>query len=135
MFVDRTAGRDEKPAIIMHDRDMKFTKEFSAKLKERGLRSNDLPKASPNLNGRCERAILTLTSECLSRFFVFGKRHLDYLLGEFVEYYNRVRSSMVRDDLPPVRAAPEEVETLKYDQIQIKSLVGGLVKSFHLKAA
>lgn len=75
LFVDQTAGRDEKPAIVMHDRDTKFTKEFTAKLKERGLKTNALPKASPNLNGRCERAILTLKSECLSKFIVFGKRH------------------------------------------------------------
>lgn len=135
LFVDQTAGREERPAIVMHDRDTKFTKEFTAKLMERGLRTNVLPKASPNLDGRCERAILTLKSECLSKFIVFGKRHLDYLLGVFVEYYNTTRSCMVRDHLPPVRAVPEEMETLKLDQIEVKSHVGGLVKSFHRKAA
>ena len=50
-FVDHTASREKKPDIIMHDRDTKFTKEFTARLKERGLRTNALPKASPNLNG------------------------------------------------------------------------------------
>lgn len=94
-----------------------------------------LLKASPNLSGRCERAILTLKHESLSRFIIFGKRHLDYLLAGFVEYYNTARSSMVRDHLPPVREVPEEVDTLKLDQIVVKSYVGGLVKSFHRKAA
>jgi hypothetical protein len=43
---------------------------------------------------------------------------------------------MERDHLPPVRSGePEEVETLKLDEIVIKSHVGGLVKSFHRKAA
>ena len=37
--------------------------------------------------------------------------------------------------LPPVRAVPEEMETLKLDQIEVTSHVGGLVKSFHRKAA
>jgi len=54
LFVDQTANRDKKPDIVMHDKDTKFTKEFTAKLKSRGLRTNSLPKASPNLNGRCE---------------------------------------------------------------------------------
>lgn len=57
LFVDQTAGREEKPDIVMHDKDTKFTKEFTAKLKSRGLRTNSLPKASPNLNGQCERFI------------------------------------------------------------------------------
>ena len=119
----------------MHDRDTKFTKEFTAKLKEHGLRTNALPKASPNLNGRCERFIETIKLECLNKFIIFGKRHLDHIVSEFVDYYNTVRSHMERDHLPPVREEPEEVETLSMEQIEIKSYVGGLVKSFERKAA
>ena len=85
LFADQTASREVKPEIVMHDKDTKFTKEFTAKLKERGVRTNSLPKASPNLNGRCERVIGTIKWECLSRFIVFGKRHLDYLVSEFVD--------------------------------------------------
>ena len=94
LFVEQTADREEKPDIVMHDKDTKFTKEFTAKLKSRGLRTNALPKASPNLNGRCERFIETIKLECLRKFIVFGKRHLDYLVSEFVEYYNHQRSHM-----------------------------------------
>jgi hypothetical protein len=42
---------------------------------------------------------------------------------------------MVRDHLPPVRNEPEEVASLKLDQVEVKSHVGGLVRSFHRKAA
>jgi hypothetical protein len=42
---------------------------------------------------------------------------------------------MERGYLPPVRDVPEEAETLSMDQIEIKSYVGGLVKSFERKAA
>lgn len=134
-FVDQTANRETKPDIIMHDRDRKFTKDFTAKLKDHGLRTNVLPKASPNLNGRCERFIQTIKLECLAKFIIFGKTHLDYLLCEFTEYYNTVRSHMERDHLPPRRNIPEEAETLKPDQIEIKSHIGGLVKSFERKPA
>jgi len=119
----------------MHDRDTKFTKEFVAKLKARAVRSNPLPVCSPNLNGRCERVIQTIKLECLAKFILFGKRHLDYLVAEFVDYYNHHRSHMERDWLPPIREEPDEVETLKLDQIEVKSYVGGLVKSFERKAA
>jgi len=42
---------------------------------------------------------------------------------------------MKRDHLPPIRDVPEEVETLTMDQIEVKSYVGGLVKSFGRKVA
>ncbi len=42
---------------------------------------------------------------------------------------------MERKHLPPLRKLPKEVETLKLNQIEVKSYVGGLVKSFERKAA
>ncbi len=87
------------------------------------------------MNGRCERFIGTIKLECLVKFIIFGKRHLDYLVSEFTTYYNTRRSHMERDYLPPIRDVPEEVETLTMGQIEVKSYVGGLVRSFERKAA
>ncbi len=134
-FIEQTSNRTEKPAIVMHDRDTKFTKEFVATLKAKKIRTNALPVASPNLNGRVERFIQTIKYECLFKFILFGQRHVDHIVAEWVEYYNQVRSHMERGHLPPVREAPEEVATLKPDEVEIRSHVGGLVKSFHRKAA
>ena len=110
--IDQTANRDEKPSIVLHDRDSKFSKDFRTKLKDHGIRTNALPIAAPNLNGRCERFVQTLKLECLAKFVIFGKRHLDYLLSEFTAYYNEHRSHMSRDHLPPRREVPEELELL-----------------------
>ncbi len=49
MFIERTKDLKEKPDIVMHDRDTKFTKEFVATLKAKDIRTNALPVASPNL--------------------------------------------------------------------------------------
>jgi transposase InsO family protein len=87
------------------------------------------------LNGRCERFIETIKLECLSSLIVFGKRHLDHLIAEFTEYYNRHRSHMERDHLPPVREEPEEPEKLRLDEVKVKSFVGGLVRGFERKSA
>ena len=46
--IDQTANREIKPDSILHDRDLTFTKEL---LKDHGLRTHVLPKASPNLDG------------------------------------------------------------------------------------
>lgn len=134
-FLDQTRNREDKPSIVIHDRDAKFTKEFVAMLEKQGVQDNALPKSSPNLNGRCERSIGIILWECLDKFLFFRKRHLDYLCTEFTEHYNRHRSHMERDHLPPIREEPEEIESLSPNQIEVKSFVGGLVKSFERKVA
>ena len=134
-FIEQTAGRIEKPSILMHDRDTKFTKEFVATLKVKGIRTNALPVASPNLNGRVERFIQTIKYECLFKFILFGRRHLDHIVSQWVDYYNKTRSHMERGHLPPIRDVPEAVPKLDRDQIIVRPYVGGLVKSFERRAA
>ncbi|WP_437202023.1 integrase core domain-containing protein [Planctomicrobium sp. SH664] len=128
-FLDQTSGRDEKPAIVMHDRDTKFTKEFT-QASRAGGQINPLLKASPNLNGRCERFIGTIKLGVLSKYIVFGKRRLDNLVAEFADYYNLHRSHVSRGHLPPFRQEPEVVITLGLDEVEVKSIVGGLIKRF-----
>ena len=134
-FIEQTKDREKSPEMILHDGDVKFTKDFTTTIKNAGMKTNRLPKGSPNLNGRCERFVGTIRWECVDKFIVFGKRHLDYLISEFVSYYNHHRAHMEREHLPPIREAPHEVETLPLDQIEVRSHVGGLVRSFHRKAA
>lgn len=134
-FLGQTANRTERPSIVMHDRDTKFTKQFVATLKAKGVRTNALPVASPNLNGRCERVIQSIKLECLARFILFGQKHLDYILSEWMNYYNTRRAHMERDHLPPIREVPKDVVKLDRNQITVRSYVGGLVKSFEQKAA
>lgn len=135
IFIEKTGTRTEKPSIVMHDRDTKFTKDFVAELKASGIRTNALPVASPNLNGRVERFIQTIKHECLSKFILFGHRHLDHIVSQWVEYYNKVRSHSERDHLPPIHTVPEEVPMLDRDQIIVRKYVGGLITSFERKAA
>ena len=78
---------------------------------------------------------VTIKLECLRKFIIFGKRHLDHIVNQFAAYYNHHRSHMERDHLPPIREAPDEIETLPLDQIEVRSHVGGLVKSLERKAA
>jgi len=60
----------------------------------------------------------------------------DYVISEFVTYYNQHRAHSEREHLPPVRSAePETIETLQLDDVVVTSYVGGMVKSFERKAA
>ena len=134
-FLDKTREREQKPAILMHDRDAKFTKAWAKTLEMNGVKANPLPVASPNLNGRCERFIQTMKHELHFKFILFGNRHVDYLVQSFLEYYNGQRAHMERGNLPPLGAVPDEVVKPIRDSIEVRSYVGGLVKSFERKAA
>ena len=135
VFLEETCGREQKPSILMHDLDTKFSKEFVAAVHDRGVRTNALPKASPNLNGRCERVIQTIKLECLAKFIIFGKRHLDHLVTEFTAYYNGRRPHMERTNLPPIRTEPDECESVNLHDVEVRRYVGGLVASFERRAA
>jgi putative transposase len=71
----------------------------------------------------------------MAKLILYGRRHLDHIVGEWVEYCNTRRSHMVREHLPPVREKPEEVIQVDRDQIVVRSYVGGLVTSFERRAA
>jgi putative transposase len=135
VFLEKTKDREQKPAVLMHDRDTKFTKAWTATLEKNGIKTNPLPVASPNLKGRCERFIQTMKHELLFKFILFGNRHVDYLVQSFLGYYNVQRAHMERGNLPPLGAVPDEVEKPIRDLIVVKSYVGGLVRSFERKAA
>lgn len=134
-FIEQTAERKEKPAVVMHDRDTKFSRKFVETLQKSGIATNPLPVASPNLNGRVERFIQTIKHECLFRFLLFGRKHLDHIVAEWVAYYNTTRSHTGRGHLPPVHQVPEEVPKLDSHQVVVRSYVGGLVKPFEPRAA
>lgn len=135
-FIDSTANRAEKkPDIIMHDRDTKFSKEWVATVKDNGMRTNALPVTSPNLNGRIERFVGQIKMECLSKFILFAAQHLDFLVAEYVDYFNTKRSHSSCYNLPPLAEPPDEASSVHMDQIEVKSYVGGTVKSFERKAA
>jgi hypothetical protein len=87
------------------------------------------------LNGRTERIIGQIKSECLSKFILFGRKHLDHIVSEYVAYFNTQRSHSARSNLPPLAKPPEEVSLLRMDQIEVNSYVGGLIKSFERRAA
>jgi hypothetical protein len=109
---------------------------FDEILKTSGVTPKRLPYRSPNLNARCECVIQMIQQECLGYFLVFGCSHLDYLVREYVDYYNSARSHSCHDHLPPLRQdSPEENETIDLTKIVCHECLGGLIKSFERVAA
>ncbi len=94
------ADFEHKPTHLIRDRDTKFTAKFDELFKSENIKPIRLPFQSPNLNARCERVIQSIKQECLHNFLICGERHLNYLIREYVRYYNDNRAHSSRNSSP-----------------------------------
>jgi putative transposase len=60
-----------------------------------------LPYRSPRANSFAGRFVGTARPECLYRLLVFGRRHLERVLSEFLEHYDQARPHQGLGQRPP----------------------------------
>ena len=120
---------------MTRDNDTKFGVAFDTALKDSGIRPVRLPHCSPNLNAHVERVIQSIQVECLEKFIVMGKRHLDYLINEHITHYNTERPhsgigyrrpGQVRFTVDP---GPDEPL-----QVKCKSRLAGVLRHYYRRA-
>ena len=104
-MTDHFSGFLKDKKYIIHDRDPLFTKAFRQILRDSGVKPIRTLPMAPHLNPICERFVRTIKSECLDRMLIFGERHLEYLVFEFMEHYHTERPHQGLDnefiDPPP----------------------------------
>ncbi|QNN23304.1 transposase family protein [Planctomycetales bacterium ZRK34] len=94
---------------LLHDWDTKYMRAFDAIFESEGVTVHKVGLLASNLNAYAERWVQSLKHECLNHFIVFGERHLQRLVNEYVDYYNVLRphqgvGNVVLDpDAPPCR--------------------------------
>ena len=91
--------------LAIHDRDAKFVDEFDQVLRGEGARIALTPYRRPKANAHCERVIKTLRHEALDWLLIFGERHLQLILRQYIKHYNRQRPHLALDLRPPQPAA------------------------------
>ena len=84
-------GKASTQKLLMRDRDTKYSKEFDQILGSYGVDVRKVTFKSPNLNPYAESWVGTIKREFLDHFFVFGERHLRYIVLEYLRYYNTKR--------------------------------------------
>ncbi|MEN8128153.1 MAG: integrase core domain-containing protein, partial [Planctomycetota bacterium] len=87
-LTDPFSGFLKDKKYIIHDRDPLFTKVFRRTLKGSGVKPIRTLPMAPHLNCMIERFIRSIKSECLNRMLIFGERHLEYVVTEYMEHYN-----------------------------------------------
>jgi putative transposase len=123
------------PKYLVLDNDSKFTAGFDSILKSEGVELIRTPVRSPNMNPFAERWVLSIKSECLDHFVVFGEAHLRHIIKEFVAHYNKEQPHQGLDNVPLPEAAGES-STLLFpsDRIECEERLGGLLKHYRRAA-
>jgi putative transposase len=86
MTTDVAASR-----FLICDRDTKFTRAFDDVFRAEDIRVIRTPVRAPRANAFAERFVRTVRQECLDWTLIHGHHHLQAVLEEYVEHYNRHR--------------------------------------------
>ena len=140
LFLDYAGEQGLPCEIVMRDHDCAYSKPFNQVFKDRGIQVKPVGPRAPNLNAYIERWIQSLKQESLNHFIVFGKKHFDYIVSEYVSYYHECRPHQGLDNklLPlPRGRLNEDDEALPFDPATIKceNRLGGILKHYYREAA
>ena len=80
-----------RPRFLLRDRDAKFTRAFDEVFRSEGVEVIRVPFRTPVVNSHADRWVGTERREVLDHVLIFGRRHLEYVLSEFVEHYQQAR--------------------------------------------
>jgi transposase InsO family protein len=95
-----------------------------------GIEAVKIPVRSPRANAIAERWGRTVREDCLDHLLVLSRRHLEAILGEYVEHYNRARPHRGQQLAPPV---PRSISTLGTKVIRT-AVPGGIMHEYELAA-
>ena len=100
------AERARPVRFLVRDRDTKFTSGFDEVFRSEGIRIIRTPVRAPRANAFAERFVGTIRRECLDRMLIFGRRHLEAVLAEYVDHYNGHRPHRSLDQASPLSMSP-----------------------------
>jgi putative transposase len=128
------AERAHPVRFLVRDRDTKFTSSFDEVFRSERIRIIKTPIRAPRANAFAERFIGTVRRECLDRVLVFGRRHLERVLADYVSHYNEHRphrslgqqAPLTLDTKPPPTTTPDLARLRRPDRL------GDLIHEYEL---
>ena len=91
---------EEGPRFLIRDNDGKYGQCFNRVTKDRGIEVLRTPVRAPKANAICERFIGSVRRECLDHMVILNERHLQRIIGEYVDYFNCAPASGDRPTHP-----------------------------------
>ena len=119
--------------FLLPDRDSKFSTAFDEVFRSEGIKLVRLPYRSPRSNSFSEPWVGTARREVLlDHLLIFGRRHLERVLIEFLEHYHLARPHQGLGQRPPCAAADETRVTA--GPVERRDRLGGLLHEYRRAA-
>jgi putative transposase len=127
--------RERWMRFLLRDNDAKFSRAFDDVCGSQGIQILRAPFQAPNANAYAERWIRTVRVECLDWLLIVGQRHLEQVLGVYVEHDNRHRSHRALGlEAPGPPAALTIVSEDQQGRVRRRDLLGGLLHEYRRAA-
>jgi transposase InsO family protein len=127
------AEQEQRPRLLIRDRDSKFTAAFDEVFRSEGIRVIRTPIAAPRAKAHAERWVGSVRRECLDRILIVSRTHLEAVLREYLAYYNTHRPHRSLEQRPPVEKAPTSAEDHE-SRVRRRDRLGGLLHEYELAA-
>ena len=129
----RISEGELRPRFLLRDRDSKFTRAFDQVFRSEGVEVTRVPFRTPVANSHAERWVGTARREVLDHMLIFGRRHLEYVLSEFVEHYQKARPHHGTGQRTPGGDIPDQPVTT--GRIVRRDRLGGVIHEYQRAAA
>ncbi|MGA7419709.1 MAG: integrase core domain-containing protein, partial [Acidimicrobiales bacterium] len=130
------ANRAHSIKFLIRDRDTKFTSSFDEVFRSECIRIIRTPIRAPRANAFAERFVGTVRRECLDRMLIFGRRHLEHVLADYVVHYNGHRPHRALEQQAPltVGTSPAPIGDPDIARLRRTDKLGGLIHEYQLAA-
>jgi len=127
------------PLAILTDNGSCFRTQFDIFLTFQGIAHKRCALGHPQTNGKIERLWKSLKYELLSKTLICSRRHLLWLVSEYVRYHNEFRPHQgIENSIPLRKLEGQDTVLLLYGKVvKLKRITfaGGLLNSYILKKA
>ena len=82
---------DQRPRFLIRDNDAKYGSSFARVVAATGITEVRTAYRASRQNATCERFLGSVRRECLDHLLILGERHLQWVLREYVAYFNCAR--------------------------------------------
>jgi putative transposase len=120
--------------FLVRDRDSKFSGLFDAVLRSEDVRVIRTPIRAPRANAFAERFVRTVRRECLDHVLIYGRRHLEQVLRDYLAHYNEERPHRGLDLAVPAGDRPRDPPATTGTVVERQDVLGGLIHEYRRAA-
>jgi putative transposase len=85
---------------------------------------------APKANAAAERFLATARRECLDWLLILNRRHLEHLLGAFLDHYNAHRPHRALSLTPPTATGHKPPTVSSLHDVNRRDRLGGLIHEY-----